>query len=173
MLSRSIPKWAQKICTIRKTFIKTFAIARRKSNMWAIYGKKLVMPLEAKLATKSFQFHVHPHYKAKSKNVNCLCSYLQVPQITKSLESFDILPQQYRTKEVSKTLIMQLSFFGVQNRLRHVLRYKCINLCNLWNVISQNESLESNISDGPFSAFPTQKSFFELACGSGVADRLA
>ena len=130
MLSRSIPKWAQKISTIRKTFIKTFAIARCKSNMWAIYGKKLVMPLEAKLATNSFQFHVHPHYKAKSKNVNSLCSYLQVPQITKSLESFDILPQQYRTKEVSKTLIMQLSFFGVQNRLRHVLRYKCINLCS-------------------------------------------
>ena len=75
--------------------------------MWAIYGKKLVMPLEAKLATNSFQFHVHPHYK-----VNSLCSYLQVPQITKSLESFDILPQQYGTREVSKTLIMQLSFFG-------------------------------------------------------------
>ena len=70
------------------------------------------MPLEAKLATNSFQFHVHPHYKAKSKNVNSLCSYLQVSQITKSLELFDILPQQYRTKEVSKTLIMQLSFFG-------------------------------------------------------------
>ena len=100
------------------------------------------MPLEAKLATKSFQFHVHPHYKAKSKNVNCLCSYLQVPQITKSLESFHILPQQYRTKEVSKTLIMQLSFFGVKNRLRHVLRYKCINFCTSIAVQRPPQSLQ-------------------------------
>jgi len=48
-------------------------------------------------------------------SVSCPSSLLReflVPQITKSLESFDILPQQYGTREVSKTLIMQLSFFG-------------------------------------------------------------